>query len=132
MKRLAIAAIAAALVAAAPVYACGGPWMGKNLVATPTVKARLRGAYLAAHPEARVGAPLAGHTYYGSYSGTRYAVAIFRSGTTTIFRTDAHGRWRVRTETRGAICTDVVPFELVAMHWWLEHVRGHCFAQPGA
>ena len=52
MKRLlaigAVAVVAAAL--AAPVLACGSGWIGKNLVATPKVKAALRVAYLEAHP----------------------------------------------------------------------------------
>src|SRR5947208_3551957 len=113
MKRLltfgAVGAVAAAL--AAPVLACGDGWIGKNLVATPKVKAALRAAYLEAHPGARVGAPAAGRTYYGTWDGVGYAVATF-GRYPTIFRSDRHGRWHVRRETHGGICVDVVPSDL--------------------
>jgi hypothetical protein len=108
--------------------ACGDGWMGVNLVATPKVKAALRAAYVEAHPRARVGGPAPGRTYYGDYSGTRYAVATF-GAYPTIFRTDARGRWHVRRETHGGICTNVVPIDLV-MVWSLEHWGGRCFVEP--
>jgi hypothetical protein len=130
------AALLAAGAIASPVLACGDEWTAMNLVATPGVKAALRSAYLAAHPglaPASVGAPVAGRTYYGSYSGARYAVATFavggRAAYPTIFRTDRHGAWQVRRQTHGGICTDVVPSELIAT-WWLEHWRGRCFVEP--
>jgi hypothetical protein len=129
-RTLAAAAVASGVLAA-PVLACGDEWMGVNLVATPGVKAGLRSAYLAAHPgldPSRVGAPAPGRTYYGSYSGARYAVASF-GAYPTIFRTDQHGRWRVRRETHGGICTNVVPIELISV-WWLEHWGGRCFVEP--
>jgi hypothetical protein len=131
MKRLLMVGATAAVAAAfaAPVLACGGRWMGQNLVATPKVKAALAGAYAAAHPGATVGAPVPGKTYYGSYSGTRYAVATF-GAYPTIFKTDRHGRWHVRRETHGAICDDVVPIDLLMGHWWLEHSSGRCFVEP--
>ena len=128
------ALIAAALAAAAfttPVLACGDGWMGENLVVTQNVKAGLRSAYLAAHPSlppSRVSGPISGRTYYGSYSGTRYAVATF-ARYPTIFRTDSRGRWHVRQQTRGEICTNVVPTDLV-MVWWLEPANGRCFVIP--
>ena len=123
------AATAAAATLAGTVHAgCGDGWMWTNLVATPAVKAALRSAYLAAHPGSRVGAPATGHTYYGSYSGTRYAVATF-GAYPTIFRTDVHGRWRVRRETHGGICTNVVPIDLI-MVWSLEHWGGRCYVEP--
>jgi hypothetical protein len=136
MKRLlAIAAgvgVAAAL--AAPVLACGDGWMGENLVATPGVKAALRATFLRAHPEyssAQVGAPVSGRTYYGSYSNTRYAIATFAVGSgpsyPTIFKTDRHGRWQVRRQTRGAICESYVPLDLLIGHWWLQRYDAHCF-----
>jgi len=79
VKALCLSGILAG-AAAAPVFACGdGPWMGENLVATPGVKAALRSAYVRAHPGAAVAGPIPGRTYYGSYSGTRYAVATFGS-----------------------------------------------------
>ena len=131
MKRfLAIAAgLGAAATLAAPVAAgCGDGWMGQNLVATPGVKAALSSAYRAARPGVAVGVPASGRTYYGAYSGTRYALATF--GTyPTIFETDRHGRWHVRRETRGAICTNVVPIDLIRA-WWLEHRSGRCFVEP--
>ena len=135
MKALLAAAVAAAAFAT-PVLACGDGWMGENLVVTPNVKAGLRSAYLAAHPSlapSRVSGPISGRTYYGSYSGTRYAVATFTTGSgaryPTIFRTDSRGRWHVRQQTRGEICTNVVPTDLV-MAWWLEPANGRCFALP--
>ena len=125
---LAVAALGAAVLAG-PVLACGGGPM--NLVATPTVKEALRSAYLRAHPEVRtaqVGEPARGRTYYGDFMGTRYAVATFATHP-TIFRTDARGRWKLVRQTRGGICTEVVPLELVRV-WWLEHRRGRCFVEP--
>ena len=131
LRTLAAAAVATGALAG-PVLACGGGWMGVNLVAKPGTKAALRSAYLAAHPglsPSRVGGPVPGRTYYGSYSGTRYAVATF-GAYPTIFRTDQHGRWHVRRETHGGICTNVVPIDLI-MAWSLEHWGGRCFVEPG-
>ncbi|TMK64976.1 MAG: hypothetical protein E6G53_06805 [Actinobacteria bacterium] len=135
IRSLAVAAVAAGAVAA-PVYAgCGDGWMGTNLVATPSVKAALRSAYLAGHPKL---APaevtlLPGRTYYGAYSGTRYAVATLAVGSApaspTIFRTDQRGRWQVRRQTHGAVCTDVVPIDLIRA-WWLTHYSGRCYVEP--
>ena len=126
--RTLVAAAIATGVLAGPVLACGDGWMGVNLVVKPGTKAALRRAYIAAHPGAKVGDPVAGRTYYGSYSGTRYAVATF-GAYPTIFRTDAHGRWRVRRETHGGICTNVVPIDLVVA-WSLEHLGGNCYVEP--
>ena len=102
--------------------------MGENMVATPKVKAALRVAYVAAHPGVHVGDPLAGQTYYGMYSGTSYALATFASSP-TIFRTDGRGRWRVRADTDGHICTSVLPVELAKV-WSLRHDRGRCYVLP--
>ena len=115
-------------VLAGPVLACGGGWMGVNLVVRPGTKAGLRKAYIAAHPGAAVGDPVPGRTYYGSYSGTRYAVATF-GAYPTIFRTDQHGRWHVRRETHGGICTNVVSIDLI-IAWSLEHWGGRCYVEP--
>jgi hypothetical protein len=131
-------AIVLAGVLAGPVRAggCGDGWMGENLVAMPGVKEALRSAYVAAHPALgdQVGDPVSGRTYYGSYSGTRYAVATFAVGSApaypTVFRTDNHGRWHVRRETHGGVCTDVVPIELIKA-WWLAPWGGRCFVLPG-
>ena len=127
---LTIGAVAGAAAAfAAPVLAqCGDGWMGTNLVATPGVKAALSSAYAAAHPGSAVGAPVPGRTYYGSYSGTRYAVATF-GAYPTIFKTDRQGRWHVRHDTHGGICTNAVPIDLIRA-WWLEHWGGRCFVEP--
>jgi hypothetical protein len=122
------AAVLASGVLAGPVLACGGGWMGVNLVVKPGTKAALRSAYLAAHPGGVVGDPVPGRTYYGSYSGTRYAVATF-GAYPTIFRTDQHGRWHVRRETHGGICTNVVPIDLIKV-WSLEHWGGNCYVEP--
>ena len=136
MKAFTLVAILAGVLAG-PVLACGDGWMGVNLVASPDIKGALRSAYLDGHPGLAgedVGAPVAGRTYYGSYSGTYYAVATFVVGSAsaypTIFRTDTRGRWHVRRQTHGGVCTDVVPAELIKV-WWLEHWRGRCFVEPG-
>jgi hypothetical protein len=132
---LVLASAAAAGALASSVLACGDGWMGVNLVATPRVKAGLRAAFLRAHTGLRpdeLGAPMPGRTYYGSYSGTRYALATFAGPAgdayPTVFRTDAKGRWRVRSQTHGAVCTDVVPIDLVRV-WSLEHLRGGCYVE---
>ena len=127
-RTLAAAAVAAGALAGTVRAGCGDGWMGTNLVATPAVKAALRSAYLAAHPRTQVGAPAAGRTYYGSYSGTRYAVATFGAHP-TIFRTDFRGRWHVRRETHGGVCTNVVPIDLIRV-WSLEHWGGNCYVEP--
>ena len=129
LKALVLAVVVAG-AAAAPVLAdCGdGHWMGVNLVATPRVKAALRTAYVRAHPGTAVTGPVAGRTYYGSYSGTRYAVATFGADP-TIFRTDLHNRWRVIRETHGGICMDVVPSELIKV-WWLKPWNDSCWVEP--
>jgi hypothetical protein len=131
MKRLltVLGVVVGAVALAAPVLACGGGWMGKNLVATPQVKEALRAAYLEAHPSADVGAPAPGRTYYGSWVGTRYAVATF-GRYPTIFKTDRHGRWHVRRETHGGICDTVVPLDLLIGHWWLQRYDDHCYVLP--
>jgi hypothetical protein len=104
----------------APQQACGDEWMAENLRATHAVKEALRRAYGTTHP------PLGGHTYYGRYSGTRYAIATFGSAP-TIFRTDARDRWHVRQETRrGLVCSTVVPVELLQV-WSLRRVRPNCW-----
>jgi hypothetical protein len=128
LHALAAAMVAAASLAGTAHAGCGDGWMGTNLVAAPAVKAALRSAYVAAHPGSQVGAPAPGRTYYGSYSGTRYAVATF-GAYPTIFRTDVHGRWRVRRETHGGICTTVVPIDLIRV-WSLEHWGGNCYVEP--
>jgi hypothetical protein len=105
-----------------PVLGCGDAWMAENLRATTAVKNALRIAYGSTH------LPLSGHTYYGRYSGVRYAVATFDTRP-TIFRTDARNRWRVREETQGAVCATVVPVELLKA-WSLRPVSRSCYALP--
>jgi hypothetical protein len=105
-----------------PAAGCGDDWMGENMRVTPQVKDALRVAYGATR------APLAGHTYYGMYSGTSYAVATF-GRQPTVFRTDARGHWRVRAETVGRICGTVVPVELLQV-WSLRGVGGGCYVEP--
>ena len=139
MKRFPRTVVLAVVVAGAlagPVLACGDGWMAVNLVATPRVKAQLRSAYLAAHPElapAQVGSPVPGRTYYGSYSDIPYAVAAFSVGGApaypTVFSIDWRGRWHVRRQTHGGVCTNVVPVELIKV-WWLEHWGGRCYVLP--
>jgi hypothetical protein len=111
-----------------PALGCGDDWMGENMRVTPTVKSALRTAYASAHPGVRVGAPRSGETYYGMYSGTSYALATFGAAP-TVFRTDTRGHWRVRSDTDGRICTNVVPVELMQV-WSLKHDRGSCYVLP--
>lgn len=111
-----------------PALACGDDWMGENLVATQKIKAGLRTAYLSAHPGVHVGGPAPRSTYYGMYSGTSYALATFGSGP-TVFRTDGRGRWHVRADTDGRVCTNVLPVELIQV-WSLRHDRGTCYVLP--
>jgi hypothetical protein len=113
---------------APPVLGCGDAWMGQNLVATRKVKADLRAAYATAHRGIAVHTALAGRTYYGSYSGTSYALATFGPAP-TIFRTGARGRWHVRQETSGRVCSNVVPIDLIKA-WSLRHVVRGCYALP--
>ena len=111
-----------------PALGCGDDWMGENMKVTAKVKAALRVAYLAAHPGVQAGAPRPGQTYYGMYSGTSYALATFGSAP-SVFRTDTRGRWQVRADTDGRICTNVLPVELVQV-WSLQHDRGSCYVLP--
>jgi len=105
-----------------PAAGCGDAWMAENLRVTAPVREELRAAYGTARP------PLAGHTYYGRYSGVRYAVATF-AGQPTVFRTDAHDRFRVRARTNGTVCADVVPVELLRA-WSLRAAGRSCYALP--
>jgi hypothetical protein len=105
-----------------PVLACGDEWMAENLRVTPAVKEQLRRADGATQP------PLAGHTFYGRYSGVRYAVATF-GVQPTVFRTDGHDVWRVRAETNGTVCSTVVPVELLRA-WSLQPAGRGCYALP--
>jgi hypothetical protein len=59
------------------------------------------------------------------------AVAVVAAGVAapTIFRTDARGRWHVRRQTHGGVCSDVVPMDLIRA-WWLEHWGGRCYVLP--
>jgi hypothetical protein len=105
-----------------PVLGCGDAWMAENLRVTAAVKEQLRRAYGATQP------PLAGRTYYGRYSGVRYAIATF-GARPTVFRTDGHDRFRVRTKATGAVCSTVVPIELLRA-WSLRPAGRGCFALP--
>jgi hypothetical protein len=105
-----------------PAIGCGDAWMAENLRVTPGVKDELRRAYGAKSM------PRAGRTYYGRYSGVRYAVATF-GAQPTIFRTDAQDRFRVRARTNGTVCSNVVPVELLRA--WSLHATAHgCYALP--
>ena len=105
-----------------PAIGCGDAWMAENLRVTTAVKEQLRRADGAAHP------PLPGHTYYGRYSGVRYAIATF-GVRPTIFRTDAHDRFRVRGQANDTVCSTVVPIELLRA-WSLRPAGRGCFALP--
>jgi hypothetical protein len=105
-----------------PASGCGDAWMAENLRVTTAVKEQLRRADGATHP------PLPGHTYYGRYSGVRYAIATF-GVRPTIFRTDAHDRFRVRAQATDTVCSTVVPVELLRA-WSLRPAGRSCFALP--
>jgi hypothetical protein len=129
-RTLAVTACVAAILAA-QASACGDGVVAENLRATPTVKAGLRAAYLTASPGVdprTVGAPLSGHTYYGRYDGTYYAVATF-GRYPTVFSHQPHSAWRVVRQTHGGVCARFVPAEMLAEHWWLRHWGGDCWVQ---
>ena len=105
-----------------PVIGCGDAWMAENLRVTPAVKEQLRRADGATHP------PLAGQTYYGRYSGVRYAIATF-GARPTVFRTDARDRFHVRARANGTVCSTLVPVELLRA-WSLKPTGRGCFALP--
>jgi hypothetical protein len=107
----------------------------RNLVATPSVKAALRTAFLHAHPKlppAKVAGPLKGRTYYGSYRGREYALAVFsipRFGTTDqpeLFRRPAGGAWRDLGDTGGDVCPPYVPLPLIKV-WRLKPAGSGCY-----
>jgi hypothetical protein len=126
-------AVALAALAARAEAGCGDGWMGVNLVASPSVKAALRDT-LAAHRGAGV-ALVPGRTYYGDYSGTKFAVTVFaRPGSTraVAILMRVHGRaWELRRITTGAVCTDTVPIDLIRA-WSLGRRSGRCYAEPEA
>ena len=105
-----------------PSVACGDAWMAENLRVTARVKEELRRAAGATQP------PVAGHTYYGRYSGVRSAIATF-GARPAIFRTDAHDRFRVRAQSSGTVCSTVVPVELLRA-WSLRPGARGCFVLP--
>jgi hypothetical protein len=105
-----------------PAVGCGDAWMAENLRVTPRVKEELRRADGSTQP------PLAGRTYYGRYSGVRYAIATF-GAQPTVFRTDVHNHWRVRARVNGAVCSTVVPVELLRA-WSLTPSGRGCYALP--
>ena len=130
----------------AGVGAAGSPPRPVNLVATPTVKAALRHAFLTAHRQYAprgVKGPLKGGTYYGRYGPFEYALAIFdvpRTGTTDmpeLFRRPAGGRWRDQGDTGGEVCPPFVPLPLIKL-WGFKPTsyitrhdkRWYCYA-PG-
>jgi hypothetical protein len=93
-----------------------------NLTATPAVKASLRSAFLASRSPvnpSRVEGPLAGKTYYGSYNGTRYALAVFSvpplgsQDQPEAFQTSSTGAWRDIGDTGG--CLNKIPKPLLAI-----------------
>jgi hypothetical protein len=89
---------------------------------TPKVKAALRAAFIRTHSNltARsIRGPLRGRTYYGSYQGREYAVAVFsipRLGTQDqpeVFRRPRAGVWRDLGDTGGDICPPTIPLPLL-------------------
>lgn len=116
----AIAIVAVLASVAVPVaWTAGG---ARNLAATPKVKAALRAAFIRTHSNLTVHAirgPLRGRTYYGSYQGREYAVAVFsipRLGTQDqpeVFRRPRAGVWRDLGDTGGDICPPTIPLPLL-------------------
>jgi hypothetical protein len=115
-----IAVVAVLASVAVPAgWSSGGP---RNLAATPKVKAALRATFIRTHSNltARsIGGPLRGRTYYGSYQGREYAVAVFsipRLGTQDqpeVFRRPSAGPWRDLGDTGGDICPPTIPLPLL-------------------
>ena len=127
--KILLATALAALAAAPLAPACGDGETAANLLATPSVKAGLAAAYAAAHPAARGARPLPGHTWYGSFEGYEYAVATFGDHP-SVFSRAPGGRWRLDRDTHGAVCTNVVPLDLLAGTWWYEHWGRNCYLPP--
>jgi len=113
------------IVAVLASVAVPGAWSAggaRNLAATPRVKAALRAAFIRTHSNltARsIHGPLRGRTYYGSYQGREYAVAVFsipRLGTQDqpeVFRRPSAGVWRDLGDTGGDICPPTIPLPLL-------------------
>jgi hypothetical protein len=108
-----------ASVAVPTAWSAGG---ARNLAATPRVKAALRAAFIRTHSNlaARsIRGPLRGRTYYGSYQGREYAVAVFsipRLSTQDqpeVFRRPRGGVWRDLGDTGGDICPPTIPLSLL-------------------
>ena len=115
---IAIVAVIAS-VAVPTAWSAGG---ARNLAATLKVKAALRAAFIRTHSNltARsIHGPLRGRTYYGSYQGREYAVAVFsipRLGTQDqpeVFRRPRAGVWRDLGDTGGDICPPTIPLPLL-------------------
>ena len=115
---IAIVAVLAS-VAVPTAWSAGG---ARNLAATLKVKAALRAAFIRTHSNltARsIHGPLRGRTYYGSYQGREYAVAVFsipRLGTRDqpeVFRRPRAGVWRDLGDTGGDICPPTIPLPLL-------------------
>jgi hypothetical protein len=135
MKRsvVAIVSVSAVLVAVAGSASagCGDGWMGHNLVASPSVKAALRATFVARRGlEASL---VPGRTYYGDYSGTKFAVAVFalRGGArqVAVLRRVPGRNWELRRTTTGTVCSNVVPIDLIAV-WWLKRAGARCYVEP--
>lgn len=135
MRRLLLILCALTLTGAAAVSAQSGP---VNLVATPSVKAALRASFLKAHRQytsAQVKGPIKGRTYYGSYKGKEYALAVFsipRFGTTDqpelFVRAAAGGAWVDKGDTGGEVCAGWVPLPLIKL--WALTFNGSCYSAP--
>jgi hypothetical protein len=116
---------AIAIVAVLASVAVPGAWSSggaRNLAATPKVKSALRATFIRTHSSltARsIRGPLRGRTYYGSYQGREYAVAVFsipRLGTQDqpeVFRRPSAGVWRDLGDTGGDICPPTIPLPLL-------------------
>jgi hypothetical protein len=106
-------------VAIPTAWSSGG---ARNLAATANVKAALRGTFIRTHSNltARsIRGPLRGRTYYGSYQGREYAVAVFSiprlrtQDQPEVFRRPRAGVWRDLGDTGGDICPPTIPLPLL-------------------
>ena len=122
----AIAVVAVLASVAVPTAWSAGD--ARNLAATAKVKAALRATFIRTHSTltARsIRGPLRGRTYYGSYQGREYAVAVFsipRLGTQDqpeVFRRPRAGVWRDLGDTGGDICPPTIPLPLLKV-WNLQ------------
>jgi hypothetical protein len=127
MKPVVVLAVLA--LTAPPALACDEQPPPVNLVATPSVKAGLTAAYVHVHRDRPHARPAPGRTWYGRFGGYEFAVATFAAHP-SVFSRPPRGRWTLDRDTRGAVCDDVVPAQLLAITWHYRYRSGSCWVEP--